>query len=181
MAFIAALAPFLAIAGAGISAAGAIEQGVATSNMANYNAQVAKNNAQIANQNAEYAINAGQAAAARQSLKSAATAGAIKTGLAASGVDVNTGSAVNVEESQREIEKLDTETVLSDAQLRAYGYRSAATSYKAQSELNTAEASQAPIGAAFKAGGSLLSNASSLGTKWTGGTGTTNDLFSGRY
>lgn len=178
MAFVAPLALAAGIAGAGISAAGTIEQGQATANAANYAAQVAQNNATIANQNATYATAAGQTQAANQSLKGAATAGRIKASQAASGIDVNTGSALNVQEGQREQSQLDTETVLNNAELQAYGYRSQATSYTAQSGLETEEAEQAPIGADIGAAGGFLSSASSVASKWSqlgpsGGTTTT--------
>jgi hypothetical protein len=54
--------------------------------------------------------------------------------------------------------------------LTAYGYRSQAVGYEAQSNLDTSEAQSAPIGADLAAGGSLLSNASSIGFKWSGNT-----------
>jgi hypothetical protein len=153
--------------GAATSAAGTIEQGAATSNAAAYSAQVAQNNATIANANAAYATAAGQQQAADTSLKGAAKSGKIKAGQAASGIDVNTGSAVAVQEGQRETDKLDAETVLNNAELKAYGYRSAATGFTAQAGLDTAESEQAPIGADIGAAGGLLSNASSLGFKWS--------------
>jgi hypothetical protein len=167
MAVLAPLALAAGIAGAGISAAGAVEQGQATANAANYNAQVASNNATIATQNAAYATSAGQTQAATKSLQGAAAGGRIKAAQAASGIDVNSGSAVNVQQSQRETSKLDTETVLNNAELKAYGYRSNATGFQAQSGLETAEAEQAPIGADIGAAGGLLGSASSLGLKWS--------------
>lgn len=167
MAFIAPLALGLGAVGAGVSAVGTIAQGQATANAAHYSAQVAQNNAKIAEQNAEYSTNAGQAHAAASSLKSAATGGRIRATQAASGVDVNTGSAVDVQESQRELGKLDTETVLNNAELQAYGYRTQAANFKSQAELDELKADQAPIGAALGAGGGLLSDASSLGWKWS--------------
>ena len=154
-------------AGTAVSAAGQIEQGQATANAANYSAEVAANNAKIANQNAEYAINAGQVKAADSSMKGAAVLGKIRAAQAASGIDVNTGSAADVQQSQAETSKLDTETVINNADLRAYGYRSEATGFKAQSGLDTAQAEQAPIGADIGAAGSSLSNASSLAFKWS--------------
>lgn len=166
MAF-APLALAAGIAGAGISAVGAVEQGQATANAATFSAEVAKNNALIADYNAQHAIQAGQTQAAGQSLKGAAAGGKIKAGQAASGIDVNSGSALNVQQSERETAKLDTETVLSNAKLQEYGYRSQETSFKAQSELDKLTAEQAPIGATIGAGGSLLSNASGLGFKWS--------------
>jgi hypothetical protein len=44
-----------AIAGAGITAGGKVEEGAATANSANYAAQVAANNAAVARNNAAYA------------------------------------------------------------------------------------------------------------------------------
>ena len=154
------------IAGAGIKAMGDIEGGAATRSAATYQAQVAANNAEIAKRNANYAEEAGQAQANAISLKGAATAGRIKAGQAASGVDVNTGSAVDVQTSQRETSKLDTETILNNANLQAYGYRTQAAGFQAESELDLAKAKQAPIGADLAAAGGVLSSASSLGLRY---------------
>jgi len=153
-------------AGAGTSAIGTIESGYATSNAASYSAQVAQNNAIIANQNAQYASEAGLAQAAATSLKGASQAGKVKTAQAASGIDVNTGSAVNVQASERETNVLSSETVLNNAELQNYGYRAAATGYQATAGLEKEEAAQAPIGAIIGAGGNLLSSASSIAAKW---------------
>lgn len=153
--------------GAATSAFGSVEQGQATANAANYQAQVAANNATIAGQNANYASEAGQAQAQAQSLKGAGTAGRIKAAQAASGIDVNTGSAANVQVSQREQSNVDTQTMLNNAELQAYGYRSQQTGFEAQEGLEKTEAEQAPIGADLSAGGGLLSSVSGLGLKWT--------------
>lgn len=175
MAFAAPLALIAGIAGAGISAYGTAEAGQAQANAANYNAAVAANNATIANNNAAYSVAAGQEATSTQSRKNAAVSGKIKATQAASGVDVNTGSAADVQKSQRETGELDSETVLNNSELQAYGYRSQATGFQATSQLETEEAEQAPIGADLSAAGGLLGSASSLGLKWSqlGNTGTT--------
>lgn len=167
MAFVAPLALAAGVIGTGITAAGAIEQGQATANMANYQAVVASNNATIANQNANYAIQAGEAQAANTSQKGAAAMGKVKAAQAASGVDVNTGSAADVQQGERQTNQLDTETVLNNSELQAYGYRSAATSYTAQAGLEETEAEQAPIGADIGATGSVLSGISGVGLKWS--------------
>lgn len=166
MAFIAPLALAAGVAGSTISAVGTLEQGQATANAAKYQAQVAQNNAVIANQNADYSIAAGQAGAANTSRKGAAAVGKIKAAQAASGIDVNSGSAVNVQAGERATNKLDTETVLNNAELQAYGYRSQATGYEATAGLETYKAEQAPIAADFSAAGGFLSSASGVGEKW---------------
>jgi hypothetical protein len=154
------------VAGTAISAGGQLEQGQATANAANYSAQVAKNNSEIAEQNAAYAVAAGVRGAADSSLKGAAKMGRLKASQAASGIDVNSGSAAEVQQSERELNKLDSETVLNNAELQAYGYRAQATGFRASSDLSKLTAEQAPIGAAIGAAGSTLSSASSLGFRW---------------
>ena len=168
---IATIAAVGALAGAGVSAAGTVYSGMATGDAASYQAEVARNNSLIAEQNAKYASEAGTAQATAVSLKGAAKMGKIKTAQAANNIDVNTGSAVDVRASEREAGVLDTATVLSNAELEAYGYRTAATGYTAEAGLLGTQAEEAPIGAGIGATGSLLSGVSAVGFKFTG-TGT---------
>jgi hypothetical protein len=98
-------------------------------------------------------------------MKGAENLGKIKTAQAASGIDVNSGSALNVQTGAREASKLDTETVLSNAELQAYGYRTAAMGYEATAGLESTEAEEAPIAGAISGAGGLLSGASSVGSK----------------
>lgn len=149
-----------------VSTAGAVQQGNQAKKIGTYQAAVASNNALIAEQNADYAIKAGQQQAATESMKGAATVGAIKSAQAASGVDVNTGSAVDVQESERLRSALDTQTVMHNAQLKAYGYRTQATNFEAEAGLRTAEGDAAKSASRTKALSTLLSGASS--TAWMG-------------
>lgn len=171
MAFVAA-APLVPLllggAGAGLSAYSAIQGGNAKSSQLNYQAAVAKNNAIISEQNAESAIEAGGAKAATTSMKGAAVGGSIKAKQAASGVDVNTGSNVDIQEGQREAALLDTEIVLHNADLQAYGYRSQAKNFEAEAGLAEAGADQAKTAGYLQAGAGILGSASSLGYKWGG-------------
>lgn len=173
-----AMAAVGGLAGAGIQAAGALQQGDANSHAANYSAQVAYNNAIIDEQNAEYAIQSGVTKSADQSMKGAAVGGKIKAGLAANGVDVNTGSALDVQESQRETSKLDTETTMNNAELQAYGYRAKESGDIAQSQLDRAQADQAKTAGEISAAGGLLSNASAIGLKANFGSMFGNGPFS---
>lgn len=156
--------------GAAISAGGTLLGGLATMSQMNYQAKVAENNAKIAQQNATAAEQAGEQQAAAQSRKEAAQMGAIVASQAANGIDVNTGSAVDVQESQRELGKLDTENVMRNAEMQAYGYRTQSTNYEAQAKADQSAAFFAPISAAIGATGSYLGKASALSSKWTGDT-----------
>lgn len=153
-------------AGAGVSAIGAINSGNAAAANANYQAQVAKNNAITANQNADYAIQAGAVKTQETSLRVGERLAAARAGMAANGVDVNSGSAVDVQETQKEAGTLDTETEANNAMLQAYGYRTQATGYTAQSGLDTAEAGQASAAIPLNVAGGLLGSASSLGINY---------------
>lgn len=170
----AAALPIITAVGAGVTAASTIAGGVSAQNTANYNAAVAQNNATIAQQNATRAEQAGAVAAQNQGQKGAAQSAALRVAQASGGVDVNTGSAVDVQTGERETNLLDTETVMQNADLKAYGYRVQGENFTAQSQLDTAQASEAVPAAALKAGGGLLSSASALGPKfanfnWSGG------------
>jgi hypothetical protein len=107
---------------------------------------VTQNNAIVANQNAQYASEAGLAQAAATSLKGASQAGKVKTAQAASGIDVNTRSAVNVQASERETNVLSSETVLNNAELQYYGYRAAAPGYERQAGLERGSGASADRG-----------------------------------
>jgi len=175
-----AFLPILGAIGAIASAAGSVVGGIAQGNAAAYQAKVAENNAKIAQQNAAYAAHAGEANAEAQSRKGAARQAAIKAAMAANGIDVNTGSDLNVQESAREESNLDTLNVQQNANLQVYGYRTQATNFEAQAELDRQEAQQAPIGGLFGAAGSLLSNASSIGLGKGGfGSGVAATTYSG--
>ena len=142
------------LAGGAVSGAGALYGGFSHAAQASYMAEVAK-------RNADYAMQAGQAEAQAVSLKNASRLGKITTQQAAGNVDVNTGSAVKVRASQREVGQLDTETVLNNAALKAWGYRT-------QAALEENVAQEAPIAGGLEATGDMLSAASSVGTKWAG-------------
>ena len=112
--------------GAGLSGAvgalGAIEGASATQKTAQYQAQVAANNEQIAKNDASLTEAAGQQSVEQEGQKTKATVGAIEAGQAASNIDVNSGSAVDVRSSASELGQLNQLTTLGNAEKQAYGY-----------------------------------------------------------
>lgn len=161
------LALFSTIAGTAFSAIGAISQGNANSAYAKYSAEVARNNSTIANQNANYATAAGETKAYDQAMKARAAAGALRASLGANGLDVNSGSALDVQVSDREIGQTDVERERSNAALKAYGYRVQASNYEAESKLDDAQAGYEKQAGYIKALGGTLSGLSSVGSKWS--------------
>ena len=156
----------LAIAGAAGSVMSVLAQGQAAA----YQAKVAENNAKEAEYNAEYTAHAGDLKAVQTSEKSAARVAAVKATMAANGIDTNSGSAVDVNESARIEGQQDTQMVQNNAQLQMYGYRVQETNFKSQANLDSAEAEDAPIAGLLSGMGSLAGNASSFGGQG-GGTG----------
>jgi len=121
-----------------------------------YSAQVAENNKTISLQNRDYALKAGAAKAGDQSIKNAQREAKIKTGFAANNIVANTGSAVDVQASQKAVDALDVERILQDAGLTAYGYETQATNYEAKAKQDRA-------GAIWGAAGTLLEGAAQFG------------------
>lgn len=169
----------LGLIGAGISAAGSLVGGISQANAADYQAQIAANNAKIAEQNAAHAAQAGEQQAADASQKGAANLGAIKAAIAANGLDVNSGSALDVEKSARSTSQLNTLRTENNAQQQVYGYRSQASNYEAQAELDRSEEGPDVLGGVLGGAGSLFSNASAIGTKNFGAGAGLSSLFSG--
>ncbi len=162
--------------GAGVSAFGQYESGQANSAAAAYQAQVAANNAKIAMQNATWESQAGETASVNKGLQTRAAVGNEKAYGAASGIDVNTGSAPAVRAGTEEMGLLDQLTIRSNAAKKAYGEEVTATSDIAQSQLDTMQSKQASIAGDIGAAGSLLSGASTVGgqyLKWQNQFGTT--------
>lgn len=169
------------------SRAAAYQAQVAQQNaqLAEYNATVNRNNALVAEQQEQRSIAVGQQKAAMESQKKAAALARLRAAQGASGLDVNTGSALDVQVGSRELGMLDTETVMNDAELEAYGYRSKAAAFRRQADIDKFTADTYRVGGAFSSGragsaetagylnaaGTLASNASSLPWKWLGGTG----------
>ena len=166
MGFAPIVAAVAGVIGTAVSAVGMIQSGQAQAKSASYAAQVARNNALIADKNANYAIQSGNAQEQQTGMQDRALLGAVVSGEAASGLDVNTGTTAQVQQGQREIGKLDQDTIAHNAAMEAYGYRTQSMNFSAQSSLDKSQAAQAgPAGIAGAAGG-LLSGASSLADKW---------------
>jgi len=158
--------PYLAVAATAVSAVGAYGSAQAQGQAAAYQSKVAANNAIIAQQNKVNAEQAGAQAAETTSMKGAAQLGQIRAAIGANNIDVNTGSAANVQTSQREVSNLDTQTTMNNALLQAYGYQSQATGYSATAGLQSYEAGQAPVAEAGGVAGSLLSGAKAIPDKY---------------
>lgn len=153
-------------AGTAVSAYGKYEEGQATSEADSYKAAVANNNAAIATRDSKLTIQAGETAAVNKGLQTRAAVGAEKANQGASGVDVNTGSAVATRAGTAEIGMLDALTTRSNAAKDAYSQEVQAENYTTQGVLDKFAGEQAETAGAIGAAGTLLSGASTVGSNY---------------
>lgn len=155
----------LATVGVGSMAAsslGAVASGYSKSASDKYNAQVALNNANVATENAAYVAAEGNQRLEAQGLKNRNEAGLIRTNQAASGIDVNSGSAANVQASANMLGQLDALTMRSEAARKAYGFETEAANDKAQAGLYKSAAKKDVTAGYIDAGTSLLSKTATM-------------------
>lgn len=157
------------VASAGSSIMGGIGQQNALSAQAassRYQAQVAENNRQIAEQNARYAMMAGAGNAQAADFQTRAQLGQATVAQAAGGLDVGSGSPVEVRRSIGQLGRLKTLQEIQQAELQSYGYKAQGTGYEAQAGLSRmqAEAAESAKGPALL--GTILGTAASVGGKW---------------
>ena len=148
---------------------GDLAQGRAEKQAYDYQAGVARLRAQIAEQNAGYASNVGEQQAAAYGYKAGQQLGMIKAVQGSHGLDVRSGSAAQVQQSQQLISATDMTAIRSNAAKTAFNYRQEAQQDVAQASLDTMAGQNATSAALIKADSSFLSTASSVSSEWLQG------------
>nr|WP_238919400.1 hypothetical protein [Achromobacter xylosoxidans] len=148
----------------GASAVGAANSAKAQQNNLDYQAQVSANNAQIAEWQAQDAIRSGQLEEQNSRLKYAALKGTQRAALAANGVAVDEGSAVDILTTTDYLNETDANTIRTNAARTAWGYRTQATNYSDNAQALRAGANATSPSSA--AGLSLLGGAGQLAGSW---------------
>jgi hypothetical protein len=146
-------------ASAAVSAAGAISSGISQSRAASYQAQVASNNAKIAGYNANAAIETGNQKLQAAQEKAAEQMGAIRAAMGASGVDLNSGSALRNQQGLAEVNDLNEQTITSNAARSAWNFRNQGNDFTAQAGLDEEKAQSAETAGLVGGFSSLLSGA----------------------
>lgn len=153
-------------AGGILGAFGSIFTGDATKDSDDYKAQVAANNAIIAQRNADAATSAGGVAAQQNDLKTKNLVGQQTVAQASNGLDVGSGTNVNVRQTAVDLGHLDTLTILNNAAKNSAGFKAQGMNFTAESQLDTAAGENAQTAGYIGAGTSLLGGASSVSGKW---------------
>ena len=144
------------VAAGAVSAVGDAQSAAAQQKAADYNAQVAANNAAIANQNATASLTAGASAQETQAVQTRAQVGGEMAAQAASGLDVDSGTAVNVRSSAAELGQMSGMNISYNAARQALGYQATAGSEEAESQLDVMQGEQASTAGMFGMGSSIL-------------------------
>lgn len=152
----------IASVGMGSSAAGGVLNFIGAGQKAQAESSMYKYKAAIALKNRDYALQAGENEAMRFGLKSQQQQGAIRAQQGASGVSVNSGSAVDVQRSAADLARMDMATIRANAAREAFGYESQAKMYSRAAK----DTQRAGILAQM---GSLVSGVSSVSSKWLEG------------
>lgn len=154
------------MAGGAVSAYGAIQSGDAQSKAALYNRDVSLQNAKSAKDNAGLVSEAGSARVGIEGQKTRSNIGSIVANQAASGIDVNSGSAVDVRASAAELGLMDAMTIRSNAVKEAYGYQVQSVGHEAQAGLDLMESKEAKKAAKINAVGTFLGSAGNAGANY---------------
>ena len=151
------------------SAFGAYQEGQAEKKMYDYQAGVARLNTQIAEQNATYASQIGELQAGQYGYRAGQIAGQIKSAQGSHGLDVRSGSAKDVQDSQRLMSQTEMTNIRSNAAMTAYNYRNQAVSSTAQAGMDTLAGRNVASAGMVKASSSILGAASSVSSEWLQG------------
>lgn len=142
----------LVIAASAVQAYGQVQQGQAA-------AQVGRNNRIMANYAADNAIAQGEEAAAAAIRKGEAVKGAQRAGFAGSGVDVNFGTAMDLQQQTDFFAQTDAATARTNARRDAWSMRY-------QGAMAEAEGKAARRNANLGAAGTMLAGAGRVAGKW---------------
>ena len=156
-----------ASAGGGLlSAVGSIFGGKSQKKMYDYQSAVARLNADIDRQNAEWELTKGGIEGQQFGLRAGQQFAQIRTAQGASNLDVNSGSAVAVQGSQRKLNYMDEATIASNAAKTAYDYTAKAAADESQAKLYSAAGENARTAGYIGAASSIIGTAGSVSSKW---------------
>jgi hypothetical protein len=151
-------APVVGAVGLGMQVIGQVKEAKAQNQALDYNARVAEQNAQLSQMQADDANRRGEEDARRQRAKAAALRSDQRAAFAASGVMVDSTSALDVLEDAARWGEDDAQTLKLNASKEAWGYRLQGANYADEAKM----LKKSKVNPYWGAGGSLLTGASRL-------------------
>jgi hypothetical protein len=128
---------------------------MSSANAGKANQRLAEMNAQVAEIQAEDAIARGRVEEGIHRKKVRGMIGSQRAAFAAGGVDVNSGSALDVQADTAKFGEMDALTIRMTAAREAWGYKVGATDMRARGELANYQGKQQAIGTIVSAAGSM--------------------------
>jgi hypothetical protein len=125
------------IMAAGSGLYGAYTQSQAAKAQAGYQEKVAEMNARQATESADDAKQRGRSDAADIRRRTKSTVGAQRAALAAQGIDVDSGSAIELQDETEIIGEIDMTRATVNAMREAFGYNTQAIDYRSRSQFNS--------------------------------------------
>lgn len=146
-----------------------VQQANAAQAQANYQAEVARNNAKRAQQNADNTRQEGIEEARLQRMKNLQKVGSQQAALAANGIDVSQGTALDIVEDTAAMGELDALTTRYNAETKAQAYEAEASNFNNQANLDVyagQNAYKAGMTNAVASGFNGLASVGSVASKW---------------
>ena len=113
-----------------------VQQGKAQQAQYNYQAEVARNNAKIAQANADQQRQEGIEESRLQRIKTLQAIGKQQTAMAANGIDISSGTALDIIEDTSAMGELDALTTRYNAETQALAYEQQANNFNNQANLD---------------------------------------------
>ena len=138
----------------------------ATGQRANLNAQarIAESNARISELGAQAEVRDGQQRVAALTMRAGQLKSAQRAAIGANGIDMDVGSAAEVQQSGDVMKEMDRATLETQAARAAFGQRMQATNQRSQAAMARANASA--INPAMAFGTSLIGSAGNVAESW---------------
>lgn len=150
----------------GASVYGQIQAGKAAQDQAAYQAGVARNNEILAKRAADDARVRGELEMQQAFIKNQNLLGRQRAVLAANGVDVNTGSALQIQKDTAQLGKLERLTIRSNAEREALGFEAQGMNFNADAQLATLKGDAAAASSRTAAFSTALTGAGDVASKW---------------
>lgn len=154
-----------------IGAAGAIQQGQAAAQAADYNAQVQEMNAQLSERQAKDALERGANDEQKKRQQVAQILGQQQLSMAANGVDISFGSPLDTLVDTATLGEIDALTIRQNAYRESYGYEVDAVNRRAGATLTRMEGEAAETAGYLDAFGSVLTGAGKAYSTYKSGVG----------
>lgn len=152
----------------GMSVYGQMQAGKAAQGQANYQAAVANNNKIIADRQAADSIARGKTAEKQHRQQVAQLIGRQRTVMAGNGVELDSGTALDLTSDTAGIGEMDALTIRSNAEREAYAHKVQGMGFEADAGLYSMRGDAARSAGTTGAFSSLLGGAGSVASKWYG-------------